>query len=253
MRSEPENPLETALMRAGKDADARPEFYRLLMASNLFVVGDVGRPVPDDRPAELRDDDLLKLAFVEREGRKYHPVFSALSRLRDFTPADKQHFCLIGRDLFVSTRGAQFVLNPGSDFGKELGPDEIAYWLSQLVGRRMESEAKRAIVAPKKRPAMLLKALGVLFVNRQVLSARLAELRGEQAAPRLVLAVETEGDWSRLKREITVAARLAMPKLDFEVIRLNPNDSRDAFTRQLLAIAPFYERSQFQEQKEPGS
>src|SRR5438445_3786883 len=161
MPFEPQNPLEKALVRATEDADARPEFYRLLMASNLFVVGDVGRSVPSDRPAALQDDDLLKLAFVEREGRKYHPVFSAMSRLRDFTPADKQHFCLIGRDLFVSTRGAQFVLNPGSDFGKELQPDEIAYWLAQLVGRRMESEARHAIGVPKKRPAILLKALGV--------------------------------------------------------------------------------------------
>jgi len=251
VRFEPENPLERALVRAMHDAAARPEFYRLLMASNLFVVGEVGRPIPPDGPAELHPDDLLKLAFVEREGRKFHPVFSALSRLRSFTPPDKQHFCVLGRELFVTTAGAQFVLNPGCDFGKELGPDEIAYWLSQLAGQGFAGAAKRTIAVPRKRPAVLFKALGVLFVNRQVQSARFVEIR--DGGTKLVLAVETDADWRRLRREISAAAQLAAPKLAFELLRLNPKDRRDAFTRQLLAVPPFYVRKQFQEQKEPAS
>ena len=251
VRFEPENLLERALVRAMQDVAARPEFYRLLLASNLFVVGEVGRPTPPDRPAELQPDDVLKLAFVEREGRKFHPVFSTLSRLRSFTPPDKQHFCVLGRELFATTAGAQFVLNPGCDFGKELGPDEIGYWLSQLAGQRLASGPKQTVAVPKKRPAVLLKALGVLFVNRQVQSARLVEIRDGET--RLVLAVETDADWRKLKREISAAAQLAAPKFNFELLRLNPRDGRDAFTRQLLAVPPFYVRKQFQEQKEPIS
>jgi hypothetical protein len=251
VRFEPENPLERALVRAMQDAAARPEFYRLLMASNLFVVGEVGRPLPPDGPAELQTDDMMKLAFVEREGRKYHPVFSALSRLRSFTPPDKQHFCLLGRDLFLTTAGAQFVLNPGCDFGKELGPDEIGYWLSQFAGQRSASAAKRTVAVPQKRPAVLLKALGVLFVKRQVRSARLVEVRDGKT--KLVLAVETDADWRRLRREISAAAHLAAPKFDFELLQLNRGDRRDAFTRQIFAVPPFYVRKQFQEQKEPAS
>lgn len=248
---EPENPLERALVRAMQDAAARPEFYRLLMASNLFVVGEAGRPMPHDGPAELQTDDVLKLAFVERDGRKLHPVFSALSRLRSFTPPDKQYFCLLGRDLFLTTAGAQFVLNPGCDFGKELSPDEISYWLSQLAGQRLARGVKRTVAAPQKRPVVLLKALGVLFVNRQVRSARLVEIR--EGRTKLVLAVETDADWRRLRREISAAAQLAAPKFDFELLQLNRGDRRDAFMRQILAIPPFYVRKQFQEQKEPVS
>lgn len=251
MRFEPENPLERALVRAMKDADARPEFYRLLMASNLFVVGEIGRSVPTDDPTVLQTDDVLKLAFVEREGRKLHPVFSTLSRLRHFTPPDKQHFCLLGRDLFLTTAGAQFVLNPGCDLGKELSPDEISYWLSQLVGDGLASAAKRMVAVPQKRPAVLLKALGVLFINRQVQSARLVEIRDGDT--KLVLAVETDADWRKLRREISAAAHLAAPELNFELLRLNPGDGRDAIARQLLAVPPFYVRKQFQEQKEPAS
>jgi hypothetical protein len=249
---EPENELEHALVRAIDDAQVRPLFYQLLMASNIFVVGEIGRRVPADRPTTLKREDVIKLAFVEREGRKFHPVFSALTRLRTFTPPDKQHFCLRGEDLFLATRGAQFVLNPGSEAGKELHADEIGHWLAQVARTRKDAD-QPMIGLPKKRPAALLKALGVLFVNRQVQSARFVEIRGDQPTARSVLAVETDSDWRKLKREIGAAAQLAAPGVDFELLRLNASDRRDAFTRQLLSMTPFYVRKQFQEQKEPTS
>lgn len=251
MHFEPENELEQALVRAVDDAAARPLFYRLLMSSNVFVVGEIGRRVAADRPAKLKSDDVIKLAFVEREGRKFHPVFSARTRLETFTPPDKARFCLKGRDLFLATRGAQFVLNPGSEAGKELLPDELGHWLAVLA-REAQGAVQRTVGLPKKRPAALLKALGVLFVNRQVQSARFVEIR-EGSKAQLVLAVETQADWRRLKREISAAAQLAAPDLEFELLRLNSSDKRDGFTRQLLALTPFYVRQQFQEQKEPAS
>ena len=251
-RFQPENALERALVHATEQPDARPEFYRLLMTSSLYVVGDMGRAAPRDRPAALEPDDLLKLAFVERAGRKLHPVFSALSRLRSFTPPEKAYFCLVGRDLFSTAKGAQFVLNPGSEFGKELAPDELAYWLSQLIETRPESELQRTVTIPAKRPAALLKALGVLFVNRQVQSARLVEIGHGKSDKHLVLAVEADSDWRKLRREISAAARLAAPKLALELFHFSSNNSDEAFVRQLLAIPPFYIRK-FQEQKEQTS
>ena len=192
---------------------------------------------------------MLKLAFVERAGRKFHPIFSALSRLRSFTPPEKGYFCLVGHDLFSTTRGAQFVLNPGSELGKELGSDELAYWLSQMVEPRQPSEPQRTVSILAKRPAALLKALGVLFVNRQVQTARLVEIHHGKSDKHLVLAVETDCDWRKLKREISAAARLAAPKLDLELMRFALADTSDDFLRQLLAIPPFYVRK-FQEQKD---
>src|SRR5215467_10592805 len=116
MSFEPENPLESALVRATTDAGARPEFYRLLMASNLIVAGDAGRPVPAGAILKLRANDHLNLAFASKGGRNFHPVFSSTSRLQHFAPQGAQHFRLVGRDLFATARGAHFVLNPGSQF-----------------------------------------------------------------------------------------------------------------------------------------
>jgi len=237
------------LVRATTDAGAQPEFYRLLMASNLIVAGDAGRPVPLGATLKPRASDRFRLAFASRGGRTFHPVFSSTSRLEHFAPQGTQHFRLLGRDLFGTARGAYFVLNPGSQFGKELFPDELAYWLSQLVGRRLSKEGLDTVVSSRKHRVRLTKALGVLFVNRQVTSARLAEIRRTGAETRCVLAVETDSSWRKLSGEIATAVDAVTPEFALELVRLN-SAAQDLLTRQLLAIAPFYERQHFQEPKE---
>jgi hypothetical protein len=249
MRFEPENALESALVRATTEAGARPEFYRLLMASNLIVAGDAGRPLPPGATLKLRATDRFRLAFASQGGRSFHPVFSSTSRLEHFAPQGLQHFRLLGRDLFATARGAHFVLNPGSQFGKELSPDELAYWLSQLLGRRLNKEGLETVAASAKHPVRLTKALGVLFVNRQVASARLAEIRRAGAETRCVLAVETDSSWRKLSGEIATAVDAVTPEFALELLRLN-GAAQDLLTQQLLAIAPFYERRHFQELKE---
>ena len=249
MRFEPENPLESALLRATTDAGARPEFYRLLMASNLIVAGDAGRRVPAGAALKLRSNDRLQLAFASRGGRDFHPIFSSMSRLEHFAPQGIEHFRLLGRDLFTTARGTPFVLNPGSKFGKELAPDEIAYWLSQLVGRRLRKDDFETVVASRTHPARLTKALGILFVNRQVTTARLAEIHRDGSEPRRVLAVETDSNWRKLSREIAVAVDAATPDFALELVRLNTT-ARDPLTRKLLAISPFYERQHLHEPKD---
>jgi hypothetical protein len=251
MTFEPENPLEKALVRATGDVSTRPEFYRLLMASNIFAIGKVGRTVPRDTPARLDKSDRLSLATVRSGDRSCHPAFTSLTRLDAFLTEKRDSFCLVGRDLFETTRGAPFVLNPGSQYGKLLEPDELAYWLDQLVGRRLKNAPEAIVAPPQKHPVVLAKALGVLFVNRQVSTARLAEIRraGAVDPARLVLAVECDGNWRKLAREIGEAVEAAAPGLGIELVRLNSADKRDRLGAQLLAVAPFYARSQFLEAK----
>jgi len=249
MRFEPENPLEFALVRAATDASARPEFYRLLMASNLIVAGDAGRPVPSGATFKLTANDRLNLAFASRGGASFHPVFSSMSRLKHFAPQGAEHFRLLGRDLFATARGARFALNPGSQFGKELAPDELAHWLSQLVGRRQKKAGLETVVTSRKHPKRLTKALGVLFVNRRVASARLAEMRRAGAESRCVLAVETDSNWRKLAAEIAIAIDAATPEFSLELVRLN-KDAGDLLTQSLFAIPPFYQREHIVESEE---
>ncbi len=241
MAFEPENPLERALVRASREPDARPEFYRLLMASDLFVGGRVDDDTPEGPVKPARGSEI-HLAIVERDGRHLHPIFSAETRARHFSP-DAPLFQALGRDLFSRTKGATFVLNPGSEAGKELVPEEIQYWLEQLVGRRIEVNAKRTILAAREHPLKLVKAMGVLFVNRPVATARLGEIHRDGQAPRLFLAIETDGNWRKLSGEIAAIVEEIVPDVQIELLRLNPQDMRDPNLQQILAIAPFFERA----------
>jgi hypothetical protein len=241
MAFEPENPLEKALVRASREPDARPEFYRLLMASDLYVGGRV-EGAPSDEPVRPARGNQIHLAIVERDGRHLHPIFTTVSRARQFAP-EAACFQALGRDLFTRTKGATFVLNPGSEIGKELVPDEIQYWLDQLVGRRIEINAKRTIRPARTHPRKLVKALGVLFVNRQVVTARMAELHRDGQEPRLLLAIEGDLDWRKLAREISAVVEAAAPDVQLDIVSVDPRNERDEHTKQLLSIAPFFERT----------
>jgi hypothetical protein len=245
-----DNSLESVLMRALNDPDLRPEFYRQLLSAELIAGGRVDRETPLGETVRFEHGDTFHLSTVQREGHVFHPIFTSRARVEAFMPESGQHFRILGRDLFASTLGANFVLNPGSDMGKELVPEEIRYWLAQLVGTQVKDQARRTIGAPAEYPTNLVKAFGILFVNRQVETARLAEIRREGQNPRLVLAVETESNWRKLSSEIAAAANAAMPGFALELVRINLSDSRDAYAQQLLAIAPFYERKNHLQQKE---
>jgi hypothetical protein len=240
MAFEPENSLERVLLRAVHEPEARPEFYRLLMSSDLCIGGSIDGAA-GDQPARPVQGSQIHLSIVERNGRHLHPIFTAPSRARVFSP-DAPYFQALGRDLFLRTMGATFVLNPGSNFGKELIPDEIQYWLDQLVGQRIETEAKRTIQSASQQPQTLLKALGVLFHYRHVACARLAEIHRDGHEPRLLLAVEGELDWRRLSDEIATVIDAIAPQTKVEVVNIDPQTDRDQHIRQLLSITPFYAR-----------
>ncbi|HEX4861363.1 MAG TPA: SseB family protein [Rhizomicrobium sp.] len=121
----PENPLEEALLRANKNAMTRREFKRLLLDSDLVVVGRVeGREFSEGESA-LRPGEKLKLGLVERGGQRCIPCFTSTARLKAGIAQHTAYVTLKGRALFEMTRGVPVILNMGCEVGKDLTPDEI--------------------------------------------------------------------------------------------------------------------------------
>ncbi len=111
----PENALETALVAANNDSAAQPDFYRLLLASEVLLLGKTDPPITSAGFQVTGPGTKLLLGEVSWKGEQYHPVFSAQSRLMAFRPQAEASFWMIGRDLFTHTPGARFLLNPGSE------------------------------------------------------------------------------------------------------------------------------------------
>ncbi len=123
----PENPLEDALLRAGRNAMSRREFQRLLLGSDLIVIGRVEGRGPSPVGTPLLPGEKLQIASAQYDGRRVIPVFSSMTRLSAHLQGRSEGYVMLnGRALFEMTRGATLLLNIGSDAGLEMAPEDIS-------------------------------------------------------------------------------------------------------------------------------
>ncbi|MBV9993235.1 MAG: SseB family protein [Alphaproteobacteria bacterium] len=113
----PENPLEEALLRGTRSPMARREFFRMLLVSDLVVVG------------QKSEDGRLKIVSSERDGRKYVSAFTSAARLKNHVHKTVNTLTMNGRMLLERTRGVTVLINPSEEYPAELTPELIAEML----------------------------------------------------------------------------------------------------------------------------
>ncbi|MDE1986174.1 MAG: enhanced serine sensitivity protein SseB C-terminal domain-containing protein [Alphaproteobacteria bacterium] len=237
----PENKLEEAMLQAASHAPSRPLFYRLLMETELYVLGVASG---SSGAGPLTGGEMINIDSITRDGKSYHPVFTSQTRMNAFVPEPQSHFLLRGRALFESTRGASFVLNPNSDLGKTLVPDEIAYWLAH--SRQSADQTDIVVGQPDIYPKKLVKALCVLFMSRsRIAAAHLAYAApaGSHEAAYPLIGLEADSDVPTLAQEIFQVAATTLPGARIDVVYLDPNAPGTPLQQHLLSIAPFYRRA----------
>ena len=198
----PENDLERALVRAAEDPSARAPFFETLLDAELTLAlvqskdrkGD-GYEVP-----EVMSEDL---AFV--------PIFTADSRVAAMFGVEKmmtvrQTF----RQILEQIEGANFVLNPGSDYGREIMETDVAAMLAGDFEKAAESDdfdaedgfdeeqpLPQVVGRPSPMPTHLVKPLAKLFGGlREVKAAYMAQSLFPDAdgLKRLVIGIDCDGD-----------------------------------------------------------
>lgn len=201
----PENDLERALVRAADDASARAPFFEQLLDAELTLAlvesrGSKGSGGGYEVPEVMSDD----VAFV--------PVFTADSRVEAMFGFEKmmkvrQTF----RQILEQIDGANFVLNPGSDYGREIMEEDVQAMLAGDFAKAAESddfaadggfdqeeEALPQVVGrPSPQPTHLVKPLVKLFGGlREVRAVYLAQslFPDAQGLKRLVIGIECDGD-----------------------------------------------------------
>jgi hypothetical protein len=228
MAFEPENELEQAMLLAASQEPARARFYRLLLDSELVALGELS--------------ERISIQTVENEGRQYHPVFTSERRVDAFVREPQPRFHLNGRVLFESTRGASFVINPGSELVKTLSPEEIAWCIDQ--GQALTGNI--VVAQPKVFPTRLVKALCVLFTSRALIRAAHLVYVAREGIDREghpMIGLVADADVPRLANEIFAVAAEALPGTLIDVVWLNPDGPLDPLQKHMLSIAPFYKRT----------
>jgi hypothetical protein len=165
----PENELEKLLMQAASDTSARNDFYTKLLWSDLIVITNGQQDIPEGVKVLEKDTTVQFVTFENGE----IPLFTSTNRIFDKGIVKEQvsFMAIKGQELFDFTRGATFILNPYSDFGKELIPDEIGSLLDGSIFENnqemtIQSDTEVQIGQPATSPDELVNALTSLFQNR---------------------------------------------------------------------------------------
>jgi hypothetical protein len=155
-----------------------------------------------------------------------------------------------GENLFNLAKGATFLLNPYSEYGKELLPDEVERMLSGKIltdtskTLTIEKKTKVQIGQPTKYPTEIINSLKILFANKPNLKAAyLGWIFDSESGepPHYIFGLETDGNIENLTEEAGFTAKQFLDADDFvDFIKVdNKNGLSDYF---LNSVEPFYKR-----------
>ncbi len=115
----PSNELEQSILEARSNNKALETFYTKLLWADLIVLTDGSNP-------EECDENNISINFFALDSG-HVPIFSSHNRIHDKGVIKKKvpSVSIKGQDLFEITKGAPLVLNPYSDYPKELLQEEI--------------------------------------------------------------------------------------------------------------------------------
>lgn len=244
----PENDLERALVRAFEEPGARRAFLeRFADAELAFALVDSGDPKEGYIVPEVSDDDM---SFV--------PIFTSEARVRAmFGDETLMVISQSFRQIAAQVEDANFVLNPGSECGREFSAKDVAAILkgdftSAAAGFDASDDdddgdvggPPTAVGRPSPVPTHLTRPLAALFAAMpEVRAAHVAQavFADPSGVKRLVIGVSADGDLDAVFDKVAdVLSEVAKQSdvIDFVSVPGSPLDGyfeRDA--------APFYRKA----------
>lgn len=238
-------------MRASSDPAHRPQFYRDLAAADFFIVQE-GPPLEPSGRTVLQEGYSLQLRNIDWNGKPFIPVFSSLPRLQAAVQSEVSYIALNALEFMKMARGAELILNPGSDYGKEFTKAEIESLLDGSIWKPSEryvaEKATEVMIGqPSNYPKELVDALARYFrKTKEVKRAYLAHFCNPERdeKPHTLIGVEMTGDWDSVMSGAGMATQgvpIPDPPVDFIQIT-GAGGVEDYFKRN---CRPFYERKLF--------
>ena len=213
----PANKLEEVLVAACTEPSARPEFYRLLLESELFLI----TPNPPKQAGHKVFGENEKDSFVNLQNEKgaFLPVFTSELRLQEAVNQIGQTYGFVamrGKDLFplLTQHPSTAILNPGAAYGKELLADEIRRIadgsIARIENRVVQEETRVLLGQPAKYPHELVAELKKLFEkNESVVAAYLGWIHDPESGepPHLIVGLECKGEMKMIAQEAGITSQ----------------------------------------------
>lgn len=225
-------PFEALMQNAAADVNLRFDFYRTLPQQQVFVITSPNTQVMAQE-GSLKDNTNVELATFP-DGKI--PFFTALPRIFEKNVVKDQvpYLEMKAGDLFGLTKGATLILNPFTDFGKELVPQEIEQILdgSILGGAIHEVDVPRdtqvRIGQPAILPTAMLDKLISVFSDRDDVNAAylaVVDMVESGNPPRLLIAMNITGDRQTIFEETGRTAQQFLQQGEsIDIMELSPEN-----------------------------
>ncbi|GAB6988278.1 enhanced serine sensitivity protein SseB C-terminal domain-containing protein [Paenibacillus pini] len=248
MSSQPQNELELKLIKAFEDASARADFYIELQKSQIYAIQGNG-PETVTKEKTLSQGETVQLLNIEGNGKIYIPIFSSITRMQEFIQEEVHYLSMNAKELFQLTKGADLLLNPGSEFGKEFSSGEIESILNGAVFNAPESyvvekDTNVMIGQPTTPPVELLNGLRTLFATlSQVECAYNAQVYNPKTdeKPHTLIAIRFNGGGDELiaaAGRVTESVSIPDPPVDY--VQLDGNSGLESYFEK--ECMPFYQK-----------
>lgn len=246
---ESEDYLEISLIRATKDPSQRSQFYRDLLNSDLFFILPPTENIKTGNRV-LEQSTTMQFVSIEKEGINWIPAFTSLLRLQQFLTNESGVLKVNAKEFFKFAPGAFVVLNPNTNYRKELIPEEITKILDGSIFRnyqeiKITKETKILFGAPTVYPTKLVQGLKKVFVkNRHVLRAflTLSQIPELEEKPHFLIGIEVDGGWETVLNNVSEAAAKLIEKNDFvDFIQIDKSKATDYLVNE---TKPFYTKFQ---------
>ncbi|AGB83588.1 SseB protein [Serratia sp. FGI94] len=248
-----DNELERLLKLAVSEAAHRPAFFRELLESTVYILGD-GEQVQQEGNITLDADTPVNIQHWEKQdGSSVVPFFSSLRLLQQAVEDEQPFIAMPARVLFEITQGAELFLNPKAEYGKEFYPEEVAMLLvnggvSKPVEHYIDKDSQILLGQPEVYPAAMVDALTTLFSQRKPVRRAFLALMHDRALdekPNLLVGVEVDGDAAEIDALIQEAGSVASEALadDEPVDFCLVSEKERGVSHYLIAhTQPFYQR-----------
>lgn len=239
--------LEVLLRKAALLNSHRDELYKRLLSDQLVVLTN-SSGIREGKHVVEKGIAINVIGLSD--GRI--PVLTSEERIFDRGVITEQVGCLRikGSDLFAAVKGAKLVLNPFSEFGKELLPDEIERLLNGtdpvdvLQEITVEKPTLAKMYQPSVYPTEIVNALCALLARYPNVKAGYLGLiyipnEGEQA--HYMIGLDADGDVESVLREAGPTIKQFLEKHDV-VDFIQVKDDSGIGSYFLESVDPFYVR-----------
>ncbi len=165
----PVNDLEKILIKASTEVEARPEFYKQLKKSDLFVIGEGAEP---DENGVIKQGTSISMQNVEIEGKLYLAAFTSAEQLSRTINKETNYYKINFNDLLNIIGNTEIVINPYLEYGKILNQNEISGLRDGSILKPektmiMDKDVHVMVGKPKNEPKQLIDALKKYFQNQK--------------------------------------------------------------------------------------